>query len=612
MRGRKTKDINRRKQGFKVGHKLHKTNNDTLTNDTATVRESCQHNKALSGPLGTAPPVTRSQSKKAEKLGQSTNDEYFIANKGKLETMCNKTFAEHLKQAPTCKGFLHLKKTEQRSVSTSWRFVCNSCSFVGDSYKMYVEEQSNSRGRRGSTLNKAVGVALARSPIGVSVMSEVLLTIGVDPGAKTGMQDNLNKSSVVIENLASANMKEERQKLSAYSNVSVEADARYNNSLRSPNTPFQGGTQAVFTVAENMTPQKKIISTVYASKLCRIGSRLLADGIEVTCPDHKGCTATLRPQDAIGTEDRYANVSALEIQEDKVPLDEVTADDDSNMFKGFKKVFPAAVNLKDSRHFSQSQRKAIVKTQLSTTMITGTTQRIRKKKQGWFAEDVRKRCTAEFKSASKKVRKIKQPSEKKAKLKALLKKVPNCIIKCFSGNCTSCPRDSFVCTTEKPWSMYRILKENIVTTGSDKKTFRTLILRRLGTAAIDKTYRDTNTQKVEAINRAYNKTNPKNVTSIRNFRGRLCSVVLERNLGFADSTFQVQNAINHTVSANVRKKIGIKHKEKVYLLKYNKMSTAKKFRVLKRAGLYKLYRLNPKSSHDNEHSYRKQSTSACQ
>ena len=52
-------------------------------------------------------------------------------------------------------------------------------------------------------------------------------------------------------------MKEERQKLAMFSDVAVEIDTRYNNPLRSGNTPFQGGTQAVFTVAENMTPEKK-------------------------------------------------------------------------------------------------------------------------------------------------------------------------------------------------------------------------------------------------------------------------------------------------------------------------------------------------------------------
>ena len=140
---------------------------------------------------------------------------------------------------------------------------------------------------------------------------------------------------------------------------------------------------------------------------------------------------------------------------------------------------------------------------------------------------------------------------------------------------------------------------------SDKIKCRALILKRLGPAAIDETYLDSNTQKVEAVNRAYNKTNPKNVTCLRNFKGRLSSVILERNLGFSDSTCRVQAAVQHTVSENIRNKIRINHRHKVHLLKYSKMNKAKKFRVLKRAGLFKLFCSNLKTSFDNDNSYKK-------
>ena len=142
-------------------------------------------------------------------------------------------------------------------------------------------------------------------------------------------------------------------------------------------------------------------------------------------------------------------------------------------------------------------------------------------------------------------------------------------------------------------------------TASDKKKCRALIMKRLGPAAIDVTYLDSNTQKVEAINRAYNKTNPKNVTYLRNFKGQLSSIVLERNLGFEGSTHLLQRALHHKISENIAKKIRKNHIQKMYLSKYNRLSKSKKFRALKRGGLFKLYCSNPKHSLDTEKSYKK-------
>ena len=329
-------------------------------------------------PEGT-PPVTRSQSEKNKRLGKHSDYEYFIVEKNKLETLANTSFRMHLQKSPSCKGFLHLNKVKQWSISSIWQFVCDTCPYIGEPHKMYVEVETNTKGRKASSLNRAMGIALTKSPIGVAVCTEMFLTLGIDPGSQRGMQDNLNKSSDLIHSLASENMRDEREKLKKYPELAVEVDTRYNNPLRSPNTPFQGGTQAIFTVAENMTPEKKIISATFASKVCRTGSRQLAYGLQVTCPNHQGCTATMPPQEAIGKEETYAKESALVLKNDNLNLGTVTHDQDSGQLKGIQSVFPNVVSLKDSRHFSQSQRKQINKTQFSNNMFVGKTKRVRKK-----------------------------------------------------------------------------------------------------------------------------------------------------------------------------------------------------------------------------------------
>ena len=202
-------------------------------------------------------PITRAKAKIQEKLGKCTENEYLILNKSKLEIMCNQSFRQHIDQYSKCQGTLCIKKVEQWSISSTLKFVCDTCSYDGKPYRMYTDVGSNSRGRKASTLHRALGAALTKSPIGVSVLNEIFLTLGIDPGSKRGMQINLNKSSDLVECLAAENMPQERRKLHKYSEVNIEVDTRYNNPIKSPNTPFQGGTQAVFTVAENMTPEKK-------------------------------------------------------------------------------------------------------------------------------------------------------------------------------------------------------------------------------------------------------------------------------------------------------------------------------------------------------------------
>ena len=343
---------------FQQGHKFNTHLNKPVTNpgDNAAVDTT----DSLSPKPEVVGPKTRAKSVIEEKLGKSNDQEYLILSKTKIEQLANNSFRTHSSQYPTCQGFLHLKKHDQLVISSQLRFVCDTCSYVGKTHKMYTEIEGRARGRKASSLNRALGVALTKSPIGVAVCTEIFLTLGIDPGSKRGMQDNLNKTSDLIQGLALENMRDERLKLARYPEVAVEVDTRYNNPLRSPNTPFQGGTQAVFTVAENMTPSKKIISATFANKICTAGSRQIAYGLEVSCPNHEGCTATMAPQDAIGMEERYAEESALILKNDKINLATVTHDQDSGQLKGFLKHFPNLTSLKDSRHYSQSQRKAIV------------------------------------------------------------------------------------------------------------------------------------------------------------------------------------------------------------------------------------------------------------
>ena len=70
-------------------------------------------------------------------------------------------------------------------------------------------------------------------------------------------------------------------------------------------------------------------------------------------------------------------------------------------------------------------------------------------------------------------------------------------------------------------------------TVEDKHYLRECILYKLGPQAVSKQRFNTNTQKAEGVNRAYPATNPKCVTMVRNFEGRIHSAVHLVNNGVA-------------------------------------------------------------------------------
>ena len=126
-------------------------------------------------------------------------------------------------------------------------------------------------------------------------------------------------------------------------------------------------------------------------------------------------------------------------------------------------------------------------------------------------------------------------------------------------------------------------------TDSDKVLLKRLICKRLGPEAVKQTYLNTNTQKTEAVHRAYSKTNPKNITSPRNFAGRIGAAVLNVNLGFAGSTCLVQSAVGHNVAGDIRKEIEKRSKYNADRKDIKKKLEIKKRRVIQRASKYRLY-----------------------
>ena len=107
--------------------------------------------------------------------------------------------------------------------------------------------------------------------------------------------------------------------------IPAEADATYNNKIYSGVgvTPFQAGTQATMLVAENLTPNKKIIATKTYSKLCSC-RRPTTDS-----PHSASCTANLPRDASTGNEGFYVTDCIDSVNAAGIQIGNLTLNGDS-------------------------------------------------------------------------------------------------------------------------------------------------------------------------------------------------------------------------------------------------------------------------------------------
>ncbi|XP_041347196.1 uncharacterized protein LOC121367109, partial [Gigantopelta aegis] len=417
-------------------------------------------------------------------------------------------------------------------------------------HKLYEEVTlPTARGQKAAQPNIGIHVGLMNTSVGITGFRDSLSAAGIPVGSKRGMQNSANYVGSKTVYINRQDMKERRSnlvrlnKLKGFTSdhkISVEGDCRYNNRLFGGNssTPLQPATQAVYTIAENETPKKEIIGIYTANKLCKKAEILRSKGEKITCPDHGGkCTANLKTTDSIGNEGLYAEkcVKEFQVDEDKLNIGYFTTDGDSHATDGATRAQTGSIeNLRDTRHFSKSQQKAIEKVSFSLTMFPGKNKSDRQKVQRRFAIDIKQRCHLELDIAHR------QLAGDITKIVRKMTYTIDSIVACVSGNCsTLCQRHSFVCSGRriKAWKPAYLPADSVLKMKEgDKELLRKCLELRLGKTALLKTKLNTNTQKVESVNRAYTRTNPKQVTFYRNFEARIHSAAHMLNKGILKST----------------------------------------------------------------------------
>jgi hypothetical protein len=260
--------------------------------------------------------------------------------------------------------------------------------------------------------------------------------------------------------------------------------------------------------------------------------------VTATCPNHSGkCTANIKTTESIGNEASYSEkcVSEFQTDQEKVNIGYFTTDGDSHASQGAARAQTTPIeNLRDTRHFSKNFQKAIEKVCFSKQMFPGRNKADRQKIQHRFAIDIKRRCHLELDLAHR------QFAGDISKITRKMTYTMDSIVACVSGSCSSlCQRHSFVCSggRTKAWKPAYLPADSVLKMDDDDKCLlRKCLELRLGKNAVLKTKLNTNTQKVESVNRAYTRTNPKQVTFYRNFKGRIHSAAHMLNKGILKST----------------------------------------------------------------------------
>ena len=114
---------------------------------------------------------------------------------------------------------------------------------------------------------------------------------------------------------------------------------------------------------------------------------------------------------------------------------------------------------------------------------------------------------------------------------------------------------------------------------------------RLSPSAVNLQRFNTNSQKSEAVNRAFSRTNPKNVTFARNAEGRVHSAVHVCNQGIGASTTKKCQALNVPIArgSKVERALTAEQKAEQQRAKYHKTLKAKSSRSNARLHKYKIY-----------------------
>lgn len=517
---------------------------------------------------------------------------------------------EHGLASPKCKGRLRIPANlfSKWGVSAIIQLKCDSCEYISQKQKLYMEVPTSGRGRRSAQPNRSLALGLCNSSIATVGCHRTLSCMNIPVPTASSLQKQLNNVGPTLSALNEEDMCNQRRQLKDIlehggyhrdTPIPAECDRQYNTGLRSSRrrTPCAPATQTRDVVAEGLTPEKKIIAFNHESKLCKVGESSRLRGVQLTCPGHDGCTATLKTTDNAGDERQGGRKLAVKLSSgaELISVDKLTTDADGRMAEGFSEVMMAKQGVKtnhylDTVHLNRSVAAAISRAHIKPQLKTSVPCKYKDREQAInrLADSMAFRAEREVRAANDRF-----GMRRDLAVETVSSAIP-AMIRCYEGDHYLCKKYSLVCNGEHLLYEYlpKFARGTFRFSREDAKSLVTILRKRMGREAMAKTRYGFTTQKVESVNHAFVTTNPKHsMTFSRNGMHRDHSAIHMLNNPVGDSIFIKARACGVPLSANSPCLSILHHmnKRQVYFSLRARTSASRKRRAVLRRKRYELY-----------------------
>ena len=459
-------------------------------------------------------------------------------------------------------------------------------------------------GRKSANINRSLQVGLTQTPIGPASMRKLLSSIHVPPPSRQQMQSTANSVCDDIKAVNTLDMyarREELKKINILRGddenvIDIECDGAYNNKLHTGvgRTPFQPATQCNYVVVENTTHKRQVIAMETVNKLC--SKHGMHTSSSDPCDIQSGeCTSTHVMETTIGNEGEWAKTCLMDLKESDLEVKHITTDPDTKAYMAAEELYADGVtetepqHMLDTRHLCDNHRKFIKGNSVLVNLMPGNNKSEREANLNTFSLDLSKRCQAECEALHAK---CKQGSINTATHIPVL---TESIILCYHGDHSLCELHSSVCDEYNNWisrSAYLSNGFSIELTESNYKALEKCIMYRFCEERFAKTRLNSNSQKVECVNRVLRRSVPTNVTYPRNFVGRSHSAVHSVNNGPGESMTILLDVEGCAVTPGSKVAKALKRDQQYYNYnkQYFKSAHAKLKRLERRRKLYGLHR----------------------
>ena len=223
--------------------------------------------------------------------------------------------------------------------------------------------------------------------------------------------------------------------------INIAMDTRYNSAtIKGAYHAGQNASQAI--AVEKQSGHSDIVGISIQNKLCALVTSMWRRGLDVTCPGHANCTATL-PADQPLSEYVAGMDIGRQFAEQNIGIRYVVTDEDARSAEEVKAGMAGTSceveRLADTTHLEQSLFRNTMKAKFSPRMFPGSTAVIRKEQRKLFSLDVKTRCHRIHREM------LNMHAGDNRRVSALMPRAIETTLNCYGGDCTKCRYYSVVC-----------------------------------------------------------------------------------------------------------------------------------------------------------------------